>query len=115
MARSARRVPTVQELDERLTNVERELAQVVSTVTRVNQAAISEAKWFRDTFMEHRDEVRKGFAETAKAAEVGAVKSDLAAVKTEVAAIRSDLTDLSDRLTKGFANVLDEIRKRRPE
>jgi hypothetical protein len=58
MARSPRRAPTVHDLEERLTNVERELAQVVSTVTSINQAATSEAEWVRDAFKEHRAEVR---------------------------------------------------------
>jgi DNA anti-recombination protein RmuC len=62
MARSARRVPTVQELDERLTTVERELAQVVSALTISNDTARREIQTFRETFMEHRAEVRQSFA-----------------------------------------------------
>jgi hypothetical protein len=62
MARPARREPTMRELDERLTAVERELAQVVGTGTRINEAAVQEFQTFRDAFTEHRNEVRQVFA-----------------------------------------------------
>jgi hypothetical protein len=93
-------------------------------------AAIGEAKWFRDAFLEHRAEVRKGFSEMATAAELATVRSevrtglatvqtevdtlrtDVAALRTEVAAIRTDLNELRDSVDKGFAEVLDEVRKR---
>lgn len=52
----------MRELDERLTTVERELAQVVGTVTRINEAAVQEFQTFRDAFIEHRSEVRQAFA-----------------------------------------------------
>ena|SRR5215469_4131083 len=90
MARSPRRAPTVHDLEERLTNVERELAQVVSTVTSINQAATSEAEWVRDAFKEHRAEVRKGFADTA--AGLGTLRTDVVSLRTDVAAVQSDVT-----------------------
>jgi hypothetical protein len=61
MARAARREPTIRELDERLTNVERELAQVVSALTISNDTARREIQTFREAFMEQRAEVRQSF------------------------------------------------------
>jgi len=92
MARSARRAPTIQELDERLTTVERELAQVVSTVTTMNREATDEAKRFRDAFVEHRAEVRKGFAD---------VQADVKTLQADVTAIRSDVAEILRRVGNG--------------
>jgi hypothetical protein len=101
MGRSPRRVPTAQELDERLTSVERELAQVVSTVTSMNKAATGEAQWFRDSFTQHREEVRKSFADTATAAALATVQADVTTLKTDVAAIRGDVAKILQRVGNG--------------
>jgi len=63
MARAVRREPTIRGLDERLTNVERELAQVVSALTISNDTARREIQTFREAFMEHRADVRQSFAD----------------------------------------------------
>jgi chromosome segregation ATPase len=101
MARSPRRAPTVHELDEHLTTVERQLAQVVSTITSIDEAATNEAKWFRDAFVEHRDEVRKGFAKMATADELATVKSNVKSLQTDVAEIRKDVSKISRRVRHG--------------
>ena len=59
-------------------------------MTSANRAATGEAQWFRDAFVEHRAEVRSGFAETA--AELGALRTDVVSLRTDVAAIQSDVT-----------------------
>jgi hypothetical protein len=77
MVRAARRDPTPRELDERLTRVERQVAELATAMTGANEAAVREFKSFRDAFIEHRAEVRKAFAETA-------TKADLAGLRAEV-------------------------------
>jgi hypothetical protein len=58
-AQAPRREPTVRELEAAIT-------KVADTVAEMNQRAVEEAKWFRDTFIAHREEVRKGFTEMRK-------------------------------------------------
>jgi hypothetical protein len=65
MARTALREPTIRELDERLTTVERQLVQVVAALISANQAATREFQWHREAFIQHRDEVREAFDKTA--------------------------------------------------
>ena len=55
MASQARTGPAIRELEAAVT-------RVASTEAAMNREAIEEAKWFRDAFIEHRDEMRKAFA-----------------------------------------------------
>jgi hypothetical protein len=57
VAPQARRGPAIRELEAAVT-------KVASTEAAMNREAIKEAKWFRDAFIEHRDETRKAFAAT---------------------------------------------------
>jgi hypothetical protein len=51
-------------LDERVTRLERLLAELVIAVTGVNEGAVREFQWMQDVFTEHQNEVRNGFADT---------------------------------------------------
>jgi hypothetical protein len=64
MAQTARQEPTDREFDERLTRLERQVAAIATTVTRANEAAVSETQAFRKAFAEHRDEARKALSAT---------------------------------------------------
>jgi hypothetical protein len=64
MARIARREPSNQELDERLTRLEHHVAEIATTVTQANKAAVNEIHAFRTAVVEHRDEARKAFSST---------------------------------------------------
>jgi hypothetical protein len=51
-------------LDERVTKLERLLAELVIAVTSVNEGAVREFQWMQDAFTQHEMEVRNGFADT---------------------------------------------------
>jgi chromosome segregation ATPase len=65
MARPARREPTNRELDERVTRLEHQVAEIATTVTQTNEVAVREIAEFKRAFVEHREEVRRALAETA--------------------------------------------------
>jgi hypothetical protein len=65
MARPARPEPTNRELDERVTRLEHQVAEIATTVTRTNEVAVREIAEFKRAFVEHREEVRRALAETA--------------------------------------------------
>ena len=75
----ARRGPTIRDLEAAVT-------QVASTEAAMNQEGIKEAKWFRDAFIDHRDEIRKAFAATHELITHlhGEVKADIAGLRDEV-------------------------------
>ena len=79
MAPQARRGPTISELEAAVT-------RVASTEAAMNREAIKEAKWFRDGFIEHRDETRKAFAATHELITRlhGEVMADIAGLRDEV-------------------------------
>jgi hypothetical protein len=132
MARAAHRDPTPRELDERLTRVERQVAEIATTITNAQEASVREAQQSRDAFIEHRAEVRKGFAEGAVRAE--ALRNDVAEthviihrlaatieagfkasftqvadvrneLKADVAANRTELADLRNEMRAAFARL----------
>jgi hypothetical protein len=51
-------------LDERVTRLERLLAELVIAVTGVNEGVVREFQWMQHVFTEHQNEVRNGFADT---------------------------------------------------
>jgi hypothetical protein len=57
VAPQARRGPTIRDLEDAVT-------KVAGTEAAMNREGIKEAKWLRDAFIEHRDEIRKAFAAT---------------------------------------------------
>jgi hypothetical protein len=65
MARATRRTSTLKELDERLTRLERQVAEITKTVTERNRSTTLEIGEFRRAFIEAREEARRAFAETA--------------------------------------------------
>ena len=79
MAPQARRGPTIRELEAAVT-------KVASTEFAMNREAIKEAKWFRDAFIEHRDETRKAFVATHELITRlhGEVMADIAGLRDEV-------------------------------
>ena len=79
MAPQARRGPTIRELEAAVT-------KVASTEAAMNREGIKEAKWFRDAFVEHRDETRKAFAATRELITYlhGEVIADIAGLRDEV-------------------------------
>jgi hypothetical protein len=70
----ARRGPAIRELEA--------VTKVASTEAAMNR----EAKWFRDGFIEHRDETRKAFAATQELITRlhGEVMADIAGLRDEV-------------------------------
>jgi len=77
VAPQARRGAAIHELEAAVT-------QVASTEAAMNREAIKEAKWFRDGFIEHRDETRKAFAATPLTRLHGEVMADIAGLRDEV-------------------------------
>ena len=79
MGPQARRGPTIGELEAAVT-------RVASTEAAMNREAVKEAKWFRDGFIEHRDETRKAFAATHELISRlhGEVMADIAGLRDEV-------------------------------
>ena len=79
MAPQARRGPTIRDLEAAVT-------KVASTEAAMNREGIKEAKWFRDAFIDHRDEIRKAFAATHELITHlhGEVRADIAGLRDEV-------------------------------
>ena len=96
MTPQARRGPTIRELGAAV-------SKVASTEAAMNREAIKEAKWFRDAFIEHRDETRKAFAATQELVTRlhGEVMADIAGLRDEVrqnqAAVMAQFEKLSTK------------------
>jgi hypothetical protein len=107
MARPARREPTNRELDERVTRLEHQVAEIATTVTRTNEVAVREIAEFKRAFVEHREEVRRGLAETATRElvirEVSGLRPEL---RGELQSLRTELGGKARDLQVG----LDELR-----
>ena len=129
MARPARREPTNRELDERVTRLEHQVAEIATTVTQTNEVAVREIAEFKRAFVEHREEVRRALAETATREllirEVSGlraeVRGELQSLRTEFGGELQNLrTELGDELqslraelggkTRGLLVGLDELR-----
>jgi uncharacterized protein involved in exopolysaccharide biosynthesis len=95
MARSARKLPTLAELDQRLTRVEAQLADMAKAVTDTNPAAVKEMREFTREFTE----VRAALAATTTRADLAAMADTLQAeIRTISDAIRGDLGAKIDAL-----------------
>jgi hypothetical protein len=92
VAPQARRGPAIRELEAAVT-------KVASTEAVMNREAIKEAKWFRDGFIEHRDETRKAFAATHEL---------IIRLRGEVMA---DIAGLRDEVRKSHAAVMAQFEK----
>jgi chromosome segregation ATPase len=107
MARPARREPTNRELDERVTKLEHQVAEIATTLTRTNEVAVREIAEFRRAFVEHREEVRRALAETATRElvirEVSGLRAEL---RGELQNLRTELGGKTRDLQAG----LDELR-----
>ena len=96
MAPQARRGAAIHELEAAVT-------KVASTEAAMNREAIKEAKWFRDAFIEQRDETRKAFAATHELITRlhGEVMADIAGLRDEVrknhAAVMAQFEKLSTK------------------
>ena len=92
MARPARREPTNRELDERVTRLEHQVAEIATSVTRTNEVAVREIAEFKRAFVEHREEVRRALAETATRElvirEVSGLRAEL---RGELQSLRTEL------------------------
>jgi predicted nucleic acid-binding Zn-ribbon protein len=62
----ARRDPSIQELEQRVTRLEQQVGEIATTVTSSNEAAVRETRSFRDAFIEQRIEVRQAFEAVAQ-------------------------------------------------
>jgi uncharacterized coiled-coil protein SlyX len=95
MARPARREPTNRELDERVTRLEHQVAEIATTVTRTNDVAVREIAEFKRALIEHREEVRRALAETATRElvirEVSGLRGELQGLRGELQGLRSEL------------------------
>jgi hypothetical protein len=95
MARPARREPTNRELDERVTRLEQQVAEIATTVTRTNEVAVREIAEFKRAIVEHREEVRRTLAETATRElvirEVSGLRAEL---RGELQSLRTGLDQL---------------------
>jgi hypothetical protein len=95
MARPARREPTNRELDERVTRLEHQVAEIATTVTRTNDVAVREIAEFKRALIEHREEVRRALAETATRElvirEVSGLRGELQGLRSELGGKVRDL------------------------
>jgi chromosome segregation ATPase len=95
MARPARREPTNRELDERVSRLEQQVAEIAATVTQTNEVAAREIAEFKRAFVEHREEVRRTLAETATRElvirEVSGLRAEL---RGELQSLRTELDQL---------------------
>ena len=103
-ARPARREPTNRELDERVTRLEHQVAEIATTMTRTNEAAVREIAEFKRTFVEHREEVRRALAETATRE---LVIREVSGLRTE---LRGELQSLRTELGRDLQVGLNELR-----
>ena len=104
MARPARREPTNRELDERVTRLEHQVAEIATTVTRTNEVAVREIAEFKRAFVEHREEVRRALAETATRE---LVIREVSGLRTE---LRGELQSLRTELGRDLQVGLNELR-----
>ena len=65
MARAPQRTPTVQELAERVSRLEKQLAEMVKTLADSDTSAVHEMAELRHALLDGRDELRRAFADTA--------------------------------------------------
>jgi hypothetical protein len=103
MARAARREPTVRELDERLTRLEHQVADIATTVADTNRVAVQEVQAFHSAFIEHGEETRKAFAETHAIIHRlgGAVEAGFKTTFNQIAELRTELkADIADVRTE---------------
>ena len=100
MARPARREPTNRELDERVTRLEHQVAEIATTVTQTNEVAVREIAKFKRAFVEHREEVRRALAETAT--------REL--LIREVSGLRAELRGELQSLRTGLGGELQSVR-----
>jgi hypothetical protein len=95
MARPARREPTNRQLDERVTRLEHQVAEIATTVTRTNDVAVREIAEFKRALIEHREEVRRALAETATRElvirEVSGLRGELQGLRSELGGKVRDL------------------------
>jgi hypothetical protein len=92
VALQAHRGPTIRDLEAAVT-------KVTSTEAAMNREGIKEAKWFRDAFIEHRDEIRKAFAATHEL---------ITNLHGEAIA---DIAGLRDEVRRNLAAVMGEFEK----
>jgi hypothetical protein len=74
---------------------------VASTEAAMNREGIKEARWFRDAFIEHRDETRKAFAATRELITHlhGEVTAEIAGLRDEVRRNHAELMAPFEKLT----------------
>jgi hypothetical protein len=65
MAHPPRRTPTVQELAERVSRLEKQMTEMVKTLANSNTSAAHEMNEIRRALLDGRDELRRAFADTA--------------------------------------------------
>jgi uncharacterized protein involved in exopolysaccharide biosynthesis len=65
MARALRHTPTFQELVERVSRLEKQMAEVLKTLADSNTSAVHEMTELRRALLDGRDELRRAFADTA--------------------------------------------------
>jgi hypothetical protein len=94
VATQARKGPTIRELEAAVT-------RVASTEAAMNREGIEEARWFRDAFIEHRDETRKAFAATYELITHlhGEVTAEIASLRDEVRRNHGELMAQFEKLT----------------
>lgn len=124
MARPARREPTNRELDERVTRLEHQVAEIATTVTQTNEVAVREIAEFKRAFVEHREEVRRALAETATREllirEVSGLRAELRgelqSLRTEFGGELQNLrTELGGELQSLRTELGDELQSLRAE
>jgi hypothetical protein len=65
MAHPPRRIPTVRELAERVSRLEKQMTEMVKTLANSNTLAAHEMTEIRRALLDGRDELRRAFADTA--------------------------------------------------
>jgi len=65
MARAPQRTPTVQELAERVSRLEKQMAEMVNTLADSDTSSVHEMAELRHALLDGRDELRRAFADTA--------------------------------------------------
>jgi hypothetical protein len=65
MVRARQRTPTVQELAERVSRLEKQMAEMVKTLAHSDTSTVYEMTELRHALLGGRDELRRAFADTA--------------------------------------------------
>jgi uncharacterized protein involved in exopolysaccharide biosynthesis len=65
MVRAPQRTPTVQELAERVSRLEKQMAEMVKTLAHSDTSTVHEMTELRHALLGGRDELRRAFADTA--------------------------------------------------